>query len=231
MYFYYIEQNLYKLTAYQSNNTILFMFIIIFLSGMMTSLNPCLLSLLPIITSYINTSYQHFYKKHLFIFGLISSFLITITLTTVFNIYFKYSTISIPIISSLYMIFLGLNVLNIIELRFLKNSNNNAFSTTNNAIMDYAVGLLVGLHSSSCSTPILATIIFWVSQSKLTLISLLYILCYSLGYSLPIIILVTTTINFTKFLKVEKMWIHMILFSGSVVLGLGNLSLLSNIFT
>ena len=229
---YYIEQNIYELVAYELKNANMLIFILIFISGIITSINPCTLSLLPITTSYIHSSKNKHYKKNMFIVGMISSFVVIIGFTSLFNTYFKYLTSSVPTISSCYMIFLGFNILKIIEFNFQHNNNKVKanYLTIRSIIKDYTTGFLVGLNSSSCSTPILATLIFSISQSKLTLLSLMYILCYSLGYTFPIIILLNQATNYTYSLNIQKVWKYIISVSGSIILGLGNLSLLSNLF-
>lgn len=225
IHFYYLEQYINKLIIHDLSKTTILIFILIFISGVFSSLNPCSISILPVAISYINNDIKikHNYRKEVFIAGTISSFILIIIFTSLFQAFI----LSIPIIYSTFMICLGLSLLEIIQFNFMTFNIKYRYSYL---IKDYITGFIVGLNSSSCSTPILSTIIFWISQSKSTGLGIIYSICYLLGYTLPLLFVIQITINYAALLNFKHLWNYLIPISGSIMLGLGTLSLFHSIF-
>ena len=226
---YYLEQYLNTAVIYNLHHITVFIFILLFISGILTSMNPCMISMLPITASYINYQNKNHYKKSFFILGIISSFMIIIMLTSLLE---KIS-ISVPNISPIYMIIIGLSLLNIITINAkpLQTDSIDAFSLQT-VIKDYIIGFLVGINSCSCSTPIAAAVTFWISKSSFTYLGALYFFCYLLGYIVPLLILTNQSMNYInkKLTNLQKNWLSIVPFSGSIMIGAGTLSLLKNIF-
>lgn len=226
---YYLEQHMHIAFIHNMDNITISLFILLFISGILTSMNPCMISVLPLTISYMNYQRNNYYRTSFFILGITNSFIIIIIFTSLLQ---KIS-VSIPTISSIYMIIIGLSLLNIIAINFVPLKTNSIDSfPLQNIIKDYIIGLLIGLNSCSCSTPIAATVTFWISKSSFASLSVIYFFCYLLGYILPLIIIANQSINYInqKLKNTQSNWLTIVPFSGSIMIGLGTLSLLQNIF-
>ena len=65
----------------------------------------------------------------------------------------------------------------------------------------FVIGITFGLASSPCITPVLATLLAWVSQAKNPTISIIFLFFFGLGQVTPLILAGATTENLKKFLK------------------------------
>lgn len=226
---YYLEQYVNTAIIYNLHNITVFMFILLFISGILTSVNPCMISILPLTASYISYENNNSYKKLFFILGIISSFIIILMFTALLQAI----NINIPNISSIYMIIIGLSLLNVISINFI-SLNTNSIDTVSmqTIIKDYIIGFIVGINSCSCSTPIAATVTFWISKSSFITLGILYLFCYLLGYITPLLILASQSINYInkKLTNVQNNWLTIIPFSGSAMICAGTLSLLKSVF-
>ena len=221
------------LTIYQLNHLNITSFSFIFLSGLFTSLSPCLVSILPVCILYITGENQELDQiskiKNLFFFcsGTISSFITLATITTLITKTYSKFFNGIPIISALIIVYMGLSLLNIVPFSTAKFRTKNG--NTNQTIKMYLGGAGIGLALSSCSTPIFITLLVWISSSQKVLLGLVFIIIYSTGYVSPIIV---GSIFSSKFLKIKSnhfwnnLWTP---FSGTILIGAGTFSLFSSL--
>ena len=68
----------------------------------------------------------------------------------------------------------------------------------------FVIGVAFGLVSSPCITPVLATLLAWVSQAKNPTISIIFLFFFGLGQVTPLIIAGATTENLKQFLELKK---------------------------
>ena len=92
----------------------------------------------------------------------------------------------------------------------------------------FALGTTFGLASSPCITPVLASLLAWVSQAKNPTISIIFLFFFGLGQVTPIIIAGATTENLKQFLELRKYSQVIPKLSGVFLVSLGGLNLLSN---
>uniref|UniRef100_UPI003003749F thiol:disulfide interchange protein n=1 Tax=Anunuuluaehu liula TaxID=3049639 RepID=UPI003003749F len=230
---YYLQQIIYNFLSSELHNFTPYIFMLLLTGGLLTSINPCSISILPLSVSYIDNKKNNHINKYTFIAGLISSLIIIFSLSILLNNYYYKLILNIPIFSSIIIIIIGLNFLKIFNLNFFTINilqfhpfNFNIDSNFSNFI----IGLMFGLSSCSCSTPILATLLFWLSNTHNILSGIIYILCYMLGYIIPLFILIEITINYTKIKIISQIWNYLMPVSGSFILGIGLFSLLNHIF-
>lgn len=69
--------------------------------------------------------------------------------------------------------------------------NFNTFFNKKFIVFSYISGLSVGLTVSSCTTPILFTIASWLNQEPWNLKKFISIFAYSVGYTLPFLLIFT----------------------------------------
>lgn len=222
---YYLQQNINKLVSYELNHFHISILLLLFIGGVFTSINPCLLSIVPLSLSYIIDSKQQ-YKKNIFIAGLVTSMITMIIFTTLLNSYYQELIKATPIISSISMIIIGLSLLQIIKIEITSIIKNPILISHDFIFNNYIKGFIIGISSSTCSTPILINILFWISYSNNLLLGIIYICFYLTGYTLPLIILMNITINYIQLDIIQKIWNYIVPLNGSIILGIGVFSLL-----
>ncbi|NJL84479.1 MAG: cytochrome c biogenesis protein CcdA, partial [Chloroflexaceae bacterium] len=138
--------------------------------------------------------------------------------------------VGLPIVVSAIAILMGLNLLEIVPLRFP------SIGVTDWIAEDlpvgarsYLLGLTFGLVASPCSTPVLATLLAWVAGKQDLLLGTGLLLAYTAGYVVPLILAGTFTASLKKLLALRQWsgWINPV--SGALLLGFGIFSLLSRL--
>lgn len=204
-------------------------FLLLFLSGIFTSLNPCMFSILPISLSYINNSSN--ISQSSFFWGLSSSSVLFLTFFTILGYEYHSFLLGLPWVSSCITVIVGLYLLNILQLRLeLKLP---ALSVMSNMYFrNYLWGFFLGINTSPCSMPILLTLLLVLSSSSDYFLISFYIVIYFAGYIAPLFLLVFLILRFcvidSKSFCCTSSTI--ISFSGCTVLSFGILRFLEKIF-
>jgi cytochrome c-type biogenesis protein len=88
------------------------------------------------------------------------------------------------------------------------------------------LGLTFGLVASPCSTPVLATILAWISTTGDPVLGSALLLAYTTGYVAPLVLAGTFTATIKKLLELRRWsgWITPV--SGALLVGFGVFSLL-----
>nr|YP_010198107.1 thiol:disulfide interchange protein [Gracilaria ornata]UAD86523.1 thiol:disulfide interchange protein [Gracilaria ornata] len=229
---YIIEQNLYNILTSQVNNAHPIIFILLIISGLLTSLNPCLLSIIPTSLSYIYAKKLANNNQKMFIFGILSSTIFSIIIFQAFHKQYEYLLHVFPILSYITTIIISFNLLQIIEF-------NNSFSYKNNLydrlsfvplLYNYTTGLIIGISSSSCTAPILLIILFWISSCKSWLLGIIYTTIYLLSYILPVYLIINQNFNYNQTNIWPLIWNNITFLSGCSMLGYSIFALLNIIF-
>lgn len=230
---YYLQQKIYLSLSFHINHFTPTIFILLFVGGLLTSLNPCFVSLLPITFSYIFGKKSQQINQNIFILGILTSSIIIISITLVLNDQYKKLIEILPFISSIFIIFIGLSLLQVLNVSLLFTYFNNIalqINIKNFIIKDYLVGCILGLSISTCSTPILLTVLFWLSNTHELIVGLIYLCCYLSGYIVPLLLLINIFLNYNQLNKIVYTWNILIPISGSLVLGVGIFSFLEDCF-
>nr|YP_009510753.1 thiol:disulfide interchange protein [Gracilaria gracilis]AXI96426.1 thiol:disulfide interchange protein [Gracilaria gracilis] len=229
---YSIEQNLYNILGSQINSFHPIIFIFLIISGLLTSFNPCFLSTIPISLSYIYGEKLTNKNKTIFMFGILSSTILFIIIFQILDRQYEYIFHLFPLLSYITTTIISLNLLQILKF-------NNSFSYPNSvyrklsftpSLYQYITGLIIGISSSSCTTPILLIILFWISSCKSWLLGIIYTTIYLLSYTLPIYLIINHNISFHQINKWPFIWNNITFFSGCSMLGYSIFSLLNIIF-
>ena len=206
---------------------------IIFLAGLLTSLTPCMLSMLPITIGYIGgyetqNRLQAAAQSTWFALGLATTLAGLGILATVVGQVYGQIGIGLPIIVSIVAILMGLNLLEALPIP-LPALDTMEWIPKNipNGVRSYFLGLTFGLVASPCSTPVLATLLAWVSTSKDWVLGGVLLLAYAAGYVAPLVLAGTFTASIKKLLSLRQWsgWITPV--SGALLVGFGVFSLLS----
>lgn len=205
---------------------------IIFAAGLLTSLTPCMLSMLPITIGYIGgyeaqSRWQAGLQSAWFSLGLATTLAgLGVVAAIAGQIYGKVG-IGLPIIVSLIAILMGLNLLEALPLRFPVIGGVEGISKDlPNGVRSYLLGLTFGLVASPCSTPVLATLLAWVSTTQDPILGSVLLLAYTAGYVAPLILAGMFTASIKKLLELRRWsgWINPV--SGALLVGFGVFSLL-----
>ena len=204
---------------------------LIFCAGLLTSLGPCSLSLLPVTVAYIGGTEKNKFKLISFSGGIVFS-LVTLgalsgLLGKIYGQIPSYYTSFVAFVA----IIMGLNLLGVLKFQL---PNGPDFKLIEEKIPSFftpfLIGTTFGLASSPCITPVLATLLAWVSQAKNPAISIFFLFFFGLGQVTPIIIAGATTENLKQFLEIRKYSQIIPTVSGLFLVALGFLNLFANWF-
>lgn len=232
---YQLEQFADNLVNTQLSHLSIISIAVIFGAGLLTSLTPCMLSMLPITIGYIGGYEAQGRLKAIaqstwFSLGLATTLAgLGIFAATVGRVYGQIG-VGLPIVVSLIAIIMGLNLLEIVPLRFPSFGGTDWIKDDlPDGIRSYLLGLSFGLVASPCSTPVLASLLAWVAKTQDIVLGGILLLSYAAGYVFPLILAGTFTASIKKLLELRRWsgWINPI--AGALLLGFGIFSLLSRI--
>ena len=207
---------------------------IIFTAGLLTSLTPCMLSMLPITIGYIGgyeakTRLQAAVQSTWFALGLATTLAgMGIIAGLVGKVYGQIG-IGLPIIVSIIAIIMGLNLLEALPIQFPSLNDTWISEDLPPGVRSYSIGLTFGLVASPCSTPVLASLLGWVANSQDLVLGAVLLHAYTAGYVAPLILAGTFTASIKKLLELRRWsgWINPV--SGALLVGFGVFSLVSRI--
>ena len=202
---------------------------LVFSAGLLTSLGPCSLSLLPITVAYIGGTEKNKFKLISFSGGVVFS-LVALGAASGFlgKIYGQIPSYYTSVVA-LIAIIMGLNLLGILKFQFPNGPDLKIIEEKIPSFFaPFAIGTTFGLASSPCITPVLATLLAWVSQAKNPAISIIFLFFFGLGQVSPIIIAGATTENLKQFLEFRKYSQVIPTLSGIFLVTIGILNLFSN---
>lgn len=208
---------------------------VIFAAGLLTSLTPCMLSMLPITIGYIGgyeakSRLQAAAQSTWFSLGLATTLAgLGIIAALVGKVYGQVG-IGLPIIVSILAIIMGLNLLEALPLQLPSFGGLEWISKDlPEGVRSYFIGLTFGVVASPCSTPVLATLLAWVATTQNLILGAVLLLSYTVGYVAPLILAGTFTASIKKLLELRRWsgWITPV--SGALLVGFGVFSLLLRI--
>jgi cytochrome c-type biogenesis protein len=229
---YHLQQLANNLVANQLTHLTFVSVGVIFLTGLLTSLTPCMLSMLPITIGYIGgyetkNRLEAAAQSAWFSLGLATTLAaLGIAAATLGKVYGQVG-IGLPILVSAIAILMGLNLLEALPIQLPSFDGMQWISQDlPKSVRSYLLGLTFGLVASPCSTPVLATLLAWVSTSQDLILGGVLLLAYAAGYVSPLILAGTFTASIKKLLELRKWssWISPV--SGALLVGFGVFSLL-----
>lgn len=228
---YQIAQFANNLVASQLTHISWLSFGIIFAAGLLTSLTPCMLSMLPITIGYIGgyeakTRLQAAAQSAWFSLGLATTLAgLGILASYVGQVYGQIG-IGLPIAVSIVAILMGLNLLEALPLPMPSFDSVGWISKDlPKGVRSYLLGLTFGLVASPCSTPVLATLLAWLSATGDVILGGVLLLAYAAGYVAPLILAGTFTASIKKLLEMRQWSAWITPTSGALLVGFGVFSL------
>ncbi|MEM9766930.1 MAG: cytochrome c biogenesis protein CcdA, partial [Cyanobacteria bacterium P01_D01_bin.71] len=229
---YEVSQYANTLVTHQLTSISLVSLGVVWLAGLLTSLTPCTLSMLPIMVGYMGgyeakNRWQSVAQASWFALGLATTLAALGLIAGAVGRVYGQVGIGLPIIVSVLAILMGLNLLEALPLPMPSLGN---VDLTNKglplAVKSYLLGLTFGLVASPCSTPVLATLLAWISTTGDPALGAVLLLAYTVGYVFPLVVAGTFTATIKKLLEIRRWsgWITPA--SGILLVGFGVFSLL-----
>ncbi|AHB89108.1 c-type cytochrome biogenesis protein CcdA [Thermosynechococcus sp. NK55a] len=204
---------------------------IVFLAGLLTSLTPCTLSMLPITVGYIAgyASKQHgsvLRQSLWFALGLATTLTVLgMTAALAGRIYGQVGW-GLTLVVSLVAILMGLNLLEALPLSFPRSRFLEELPDRVPAgLQSYTLGATFGIVAAPCSTPVLATLLAWVATTQKLWVGAGLLLAYTTGYVVPLIVVGTFSGALQKLLALRQWssWITRV--SGVLLIAFGVIAL------
>ena len=149
-----------------------FTIFLVFSAGLLTSLGPCSLSLLPVTIAYIGGTVKLISFSGGVVFSLVALGAASGFLGKIYGQIPSYYTSFVALIA----IIMGLNLLGILKFQFPNGPDIKIIEDKiPKFIAPFAIGTTFGLASSPCITPVLATLLAWVTQAKNPIISIIFL--------------------------------------------------------
>lgn len=210
------------LNQFHSMNLILVLFA--FLGGILSSLSPCSLGLLPLVIGYVGGQDEKkglrlYTQVFFFIFGLaLTLTVIGVICAATGQIFSAQSrTVWVLLLASMVLI-MGLHMMEVITLpipavvkELPQNKNHNLF------FIPMTIGAAFALGTTPCSTPILASILAFASMGNNLIMGAILLFAFSMGQGLILMIAALFTGSFKKVMKLQKYSAILMKVSGAIL--------------
>ena len=214
-------------------------FALVFGAGLLTSLGPCSLSLLPVSLAYLAgfgtedseaAPRSPWQRSFGFCFGVVAALVLLGTASALLGSLYGQTPEGISVLVALLAVLMGLNLLGIVPLRLPAGPDPERWRKRVPPLLaPVAAGLAFGLAASPCTTPVLAVLLAWIAETGRPLLGMALLACFGSGQVLPLLLAGTLAASLPKLLALRSVsrWIPPI--SGAVLVALGGLSLLARL--
>lgn len=234
-----MDNLLQTFTAYSAGNSFMLplLLVIAFFSGILASISPCSLGILPLIIGYVG-GYSKEGNKKLFIQMLSFSVGLSLILSIIGVICAltgrAFTTFAPPVLILLFasvIVIMGLNLLGLLDIQFpaiVKKMPQNKSGSL--FVFPFLVGAFFALAASPCSSPILASIMAIATISGSIMFAIALLFSFALGQCIIIIFFALFTSTLKKSSVLAK-YAQVLLKASGVLLILAGLAIYYAVFT
>lgn len=197
---------------------------IVLAGGIITSISPCILSIIPVMVGYIG-GYTHtnksrgFWMSLMFLLGLSTTFSIFGIAASALGLIFGQLGAKWYYVVAAISIIMGLNILGVFQINFpvLKKMPIKGDSLLSSFLM----GMFFGLVASPCATPVLAVILTYAAAKRELFYGAILLFFYGIGHGLPILIAGTFTALIKDISRFQRLGQILNVLSGIALIGFG----------
>lgn len=206
--------------------------LLVFAGGLLTSLGPCSLSLLPVTLAYLagfaDQQERPWQRSLSFCAGIVASLvLLGLASGALGRIYGQVPGL-LPTLVAVLAVLMGLNLLGLLPLQLPSGPDPERWrQRVPKALAPVAAGLAFGLAASPCTTPVLAVLLAWIAQAGDPLAGVVLLTAFAAGQVMPLLLAGTAAAWVPRLLALRALgqWVPPI--SGVVLLATGTLTLLA----
>ena len=206
---------------------------LVFCGGLLTSLGPCSLSLLPVTLAYLagfgDQGAKAWPRSLSFVAGIIASLVVLGLASGLLGRLYGQIPGFIPSLVAVLAVVMGLNLLGLVRLPLPAGPDPaRGRQWVPPALAPLAAGLAFGLAASPCTTPVLAVLLGWIAQNGRPLAGVVLLTAFACGQVMPLLLAGTAAASLPRLLALRALgqWVPPI--SGVVLLITGALTLLAN---
>lgn len=169
-------------------------FLFTFIEGFASFISPCLLPMIPIYISYFSGKDDKKISRTLinaigFVLGFTTIFIILAIFASKLGIIISKNIKYIKIIFGIVIITLGLNYMEVFNIKFLNRTHIKKTNSKNlNFIKSFVFGILFSISWTPCIGTFLSSALLMVAKQQEMLKGILLMLVYSIGLGIPFII-------------------------------------------
>ena len=169
-------------------------FLFTFIEGIASFISPCLLPMIPIYISYFAGKEDRKISKTLinaigFVLGFTTIFIVLAVFASKLGIIISENIKYIKIVFGIVIIILGLNYMEVFNIKFLNRTNAKNTKIKNlNFIKSFVFGILFSISWTPCIGTFLSSALLMVAKQQEIGKGLLLMLVYSIGLGIPFII-------------------------------------------
>lgn len=205
---------------------------LVFVGGLLTSLGPCSLSLLPVTLAYLagfrGEQTRPWLRSLCFCGGIVASLVMLGMASGLLGRIYGQVPRLVPAIVAALTVLMGLQLLGLVRIPLPAGPDPERWRQRVPApLAPLAAGLAFGLAASPCTTPVMAVLLAWIAQAGQPLAGVLVLTCFGAGQVLPLLLAGLMASSLPNLLKVRvaSQWIPSI--SGVVLLMVGSLTLIA----
>lgn len=209
---------------------------LVFTGGLLTSLGPCSLSLLPVTLAYLagfgaeERGRAPWQRSVSFAAGIVASLVLLGLASGLMGRLYGRIPGQLPLLVAVVAVVMGLNLLGLLRLPLPAGPDPERWRQRVPASLGPLVaGLAFGLAATPCTTPVLAVLLTWMAQNGRPLAGMLLLTAFGAGQVVPLLLAGTAAASLPNLLGLRRVgqWIPPI--SGVVLLTTGGLTLLAQL--
>jgi cytochrome c-type biogenesis protein len=210
----------------------------VFAGGLLTSLGPCSLSLLPVTLAYLAGFADEgtanaplpWQRSLSFATGIVASLVLLGLASGLMGRLYGSLPGQISLVVATLALLMGLNLLGLLPLRLPAGPDPERWRRLVPApLAPLAAGLAFGLAATPCTTPVLAVLLAWMTETGKPIVGMLLLTSFGAGQVIPLLLAGTAAASLPSLLKLRRLgqWVPPI--SGVVLLITGALTLVAHL--